>query len=156
MRVPRASASAPSSSKRCPTPPVFMPSSSRVLSVPCASGMLGSAEPAGTIARSRHMDTDTSGRRRMFRVAWATRSRHPPQWPRILRPHTLPVDVVKSVATLRTNRSGWCFSQGHLNTRPRRWIDRYSSHLQRLCALRWGPKSGSARDPAEGGARSCA
>jgi hypothetical protein len=79
--------------------PVFMPSSSRVLSVPCASGMLGSAEPAGTIARSR-TDTDTSARRWVFRVAWASRTRHPPRWPRTLQSHTLPVDVEKSVLTL--------------------------------------------------------
>ena len=43
--------------------------------------------------------TDTSARRRMFRVAWASRSRHPPRWPRTPQSHTLPVDAVKSVAT---------------------------------------------------------
>jgi len=58
--------------------------------------------------------------------------------------YTLPIDVVKSVATLRTNRSGWCFCRCPLNTRSRRWIEPYSRHLQRFCTLRRGIKSGSA------------
>jgi hypothetical protein len=125
-----------------------MPSSSRVLPVPCASGCSARRNPRGRklvpVYGHRYLGatlgvSDCMG----FPIAPSTTmATHPLSY-------TLPVDVVKSVVTLRTNRSGWCFCRCHLNTISRRRIDPFPSHLQRLCTLRWGTKSDSAREPSD-------